>query len=155
MLDKWERVEAKDGRRPAAGTHRPMKPEDLAIAFESVLDDIVARSAVTDAFLNRDTYRLYIATLWSNVVLNPREVGIEEGDLEALHEIVNDRVEADLGQGSDITECFRFINSKAGELAMQQASLTQTHKELLLYFSSMILDPEGHKRWMDDVVDEG
>ncbi len=131
-----------------------MNPEDLAAAFDSVLDDIAARSAVTDAFINRDTYRLYVATLWANVVLNPQEVGIEECNLEALHEIVNDRVEADLGQGSDITGCFRFINSKAGELAMQQASLTKTHKELLLYFSSMILDPEGHKRWMKDVVDD-
>jgi len=128
-----------------------MKQEELAAAFDSVLDDITARSAVTDAFIDRDTYQLYIATLWANVVLNPQEVGIEECDLEGLHKIVNERVEADLGDGSDITGCFRFVNSKAGELAMKQASLTKTHKELLLYFSSMILDPEGHKRWMEDV----
>jgi hypothetical protein len=36
---------------------------------------------------------------------------------------------------------------------MADASLTQTHKELLLYFASMILDPEGHKRWMEEVSD--
>jgi hypothetical protein len=34
---------------------------------------------------------------------------------------------------------------------MREARLTQHHKELLLYFSSMILDPDGHKRWMDHV----
>jgi hypothetical protein len=52
-----------------------------------------------------------------------------------------------------VTECFRFINSKAGEQAMKEARLNQTHKELLLYFSSMILDPDGHRRWMSTVLD--
>ena len=56
-----------------------------------------------------------------------------------------------LGSGADIRECFRFVNSKAGEGAMAAAQLTQRHKELLLYFSSMILDPDGHRRWMENV----
>ena len=34
---------------------------------------------------------------------------------------------------------------------MQEARLTQNHKDLLLYFSSMILDPEGHRRWMQSI----
>ncbi len=34
---------------------------------------------------------------------------------------------------------------------MGAAKLTQRHKELLLYFSSMILDPDGHRRWMESV----
>ena len=130
-----------------------MTPEDLSATFEPVLNDIADRSAVTDAFIDRDSYQIYIATLWANVVLNPEEVGIEASDLQALHEIVNARVGQDLGPATDITECFRFINSKAGESAMQEASLTKTHKELLLYFSSMILDPEGHQRWMEEISD--
>jgi hypothetical protein len=32
---------------------------------------------------------------------------------------------------------------------MKNARLNQTHRELLLYFSSMILDPDGHRRWME------
>ena len=36
---------------------------------------------------------------------------------------------------------------------MQAARLNQTHRELLLYFASMILDPDGHKRWMDVVLE--
>ena len=34
---------------------------------------------------------------------------------------------------------------------LDQARMSQTHRELLLYFSSMILDPDGHRRWMADV----
>ncbi|MDE0008336.1 MAG: hypothetical protein OXS50_08655, partial [Gammaproteobacteria bacterium] len=47
--------------------------------------------------------------------------------------------------------CFRFINSRTGELAMDKAKVSKTHRQLLLYFSSMILDPDGHRRWMEDV----
>ena len=37
------------------------------------------------------------------------------------------------------------------EQAMKDARLTQNHKDLLLYFASMILDPDGHARWADKV----
>ncbi|GIS19205.1 MAG: hypothetical protein CM15mP120_11210 [Pseudomonadota bacterium] len=35
---------------------------------------------------------------------------------------------------------------------MIEAKLNQTHKDLLQYFSSMILDPDGHKRWMEEIA---
>ena len=37
---------------------------------------------------------------------------------------------------------------------MGEAQLNQTHKDLLQYFSSMILDPEGHKRWMEEIRED-
>jgi len=43
------------------------------------------------------------------------------------------------------------LNSKAGERAMQSARLNQAHKDMLLYFASMILDPDGHKRWLNEI----
>ena len=36
---------------------------------------------------------------------------------------------------------------------MDKAKVSKTHRELLVYFSSMILDPEGHRRWMEEVRD--
>ena len=131
-----------------------MTPDALRSAFAPVLDDIAERCRVAERFIDRDTYQLYVATLWANVVLNPDEVGIREGDLPSLHDILNERLVATLGNSTSLVSCFEFINSKAGEQAMQQASLTKTHKELLLYFSSMILDPEGHRRWMQEVADK-
>lgn len=128
-----------------------MKKEDLEAAFAPVLAEVAERSLVADAFLDKDLYRIYIATLWANVVLDPADVGIEEADLETVHDLVNDQIGGVLGSDTDIRECFRFVNSKAGEGAMATAKLTQRHKELLLYFSSMILDPDGHRRWMESV----
>jgi hypothetical protein len=36
-----------------------------------------------------------------------------------------------LGRGQTLTECFRFINSKAGEQAMERCHLTTTHRQML------------------------
>ncbi len=127
--------------------------KELREAFTAVLDDIGERSSVADKFIDRDVYQLYLATLWANVVMNPDEVGLTEAELPALHEVLNERLVKVLGADASLTECFRFVNSKRGERAMQEASLTKTHKDLLLYFSSMILDPEGHRRWMEEVAD--
>lgn len=130
-----------------------MSPAELEYAFTPVLDDIEERSSVAERFINRELYQIYLATLWSNVVLNPAEVGLTEAELPALHDLLNSRLADVLGGECSLHSCFEFLNSKAGERAMQEANLTQTHKELLLYFSSMILDPDGHKRWMAEVED--
>ena len=40
-----------------------------------------------------------------------------------------------------------------GRLRVAEARLTQSHKDLLNYFASMILDPEGHKKYMQHIRD--
>ncbi len=128
--------------------------EDLLEQFRPVLEDITQRSTVADRFIDKDLYRILAGTVWANVVLDPDIVGLGEFDLEDLHDIVNDWSARILGSESGtIAEMFRFLNSKAGERAMQQAQLTPNHRDLLLYFASMILDPEGHRRWMDVIRD--
>ena len=128
------------------------KPE-FEDQFRPLLNEIERRSSIAERFIDKDLYRIYIATLWANLALDPADVGITEHDLEPLHEYLNDVLEGVLGAGQTITECFRFVNSKSGESAMERSKLSKTHKDLLLYFCSMILDPEGHKRWADEQRD--
>lgn len=128
-----------------------MHSERLQALFEPVFNDIVGRSTVTDRFVDRDLYQIFVTTLWANVVLDPEDVGIAEVDLEALFDVVNAEVCRVLGPDNDLKSSFRFINGKSGERAMQEARLTKNHKDLLLYFSSMMLDPEGHRQWMAEV----
>ena len=130
---------------------RMLNPTELSYAFEPVFADIKERSTGVERFIDRGLYQVYVATLWSNVVLSPGEAGIEEEDLEELHDLVVAEIKAVLGQEEDLTTVFTFISSKAGEQAMVEAKLNQTHKDLLQYFSSMILDPDGHKKWMDEI----
>ncbi|MEZ5549480.1 MAG: hypothetical protein R3E82_01185 [Pseudomonadales bacterium] len=125
-----------------------MTEEELRWAFAPILDDLAERSTVAERFIDKNVYRLYIATLWANVVLNPEDAGIQESDLELLHNVLNERLAEVIGKQADIADCFRFISSKAGEAAMAESRLSSTHRDLLTYFSSMILDPDGHRRWM-------
>ncbi|MCY4213687.1 MAG: hypothetical protein OXF68_08695 [Gammaproteobacteria bacterium] len=124
-------------------------PTGLRARLKPVLEDMVKRSAVAGRFVHRDTYRIMLATLWANLVLKPEDAGIGEADLEAAHDILSTEAQAVLGDGEDLTACFAFLNSKPGEAAMQEARLSKTHKDLLLYFCSMILDPDGHRKWME------
>ena len=58
---------------------------------------------------------------------------------------------ASCGEGECIGVRSRKSVSDAGQAAMQEARLTRNHKELLLYFRSLILDPEGHRQWAESV----
>jgi len=116
-----------------------------------VLDEIEHRAAVAGRFIDKDLYQVYITTLWSNVVMYPDDVGLAEADLEPLHDYLNESVARVLGADRTLTDCFRFLNTKAGEQAMDRCRLSRTHRELLQYFCSMILDPEGHRRWAAEV----
>ena len=127
---------------------------DLKYAFEPVFTDIRERSTVVERFIDRNLYQVYMATLWANVVLSPGEAGIGEDDLEALHDLVVEELGEVLGKGTDLNAVLEFISSKPGEQAMLEAKLNQTHKDLLQYFSSMILDPAGHERWMSEIRDD-
>ena len=130
-----------------------LKITELKYAFEPVFTDIRERSTVVERFIDRNLYQVYVATLWANVVLSPGDAGIGEDDLEALHDLVVDELAEVLGKGTNLNSVFEFISSKPGEQAMLEAKLNQTHKDLLQYFSSMILDPEGHERWMSEIRD--
>ena len=128
-----------------------MTEAELAARFAPILDEVEKRACVADAFVDKEVYRILLATVWANVVMNPDEAGIDVGDLERVHDIINARARRILGGEDAIKDCFRFVTSRPGEAAMDQARLSKTHRELLLYFSSMILDPDGHRRWMADV----
>lgn len=133
----------------AAGSN--VDQDQLLEKFQDVFTDIRERSSVVGRFIDRDLYRVYIATLWSNVVLSPDEVGLEEADLELLHDILITEINDAIGPNETLHTLFKFISGKDGERAMGEARLTQSHKDLLTYFASMILDPEGHKKFMQDI----
>jgi hypothetical protein len=122
---------------------------DFAVRFAPVLREIERRCSVAGSFVDKDLFRVNIATLWANLVLDPEDAGLTDDDIEPLHDFLNRAIEPVLGRDQTLTECFRFINSKAGEQAMDRCHLTTTHRQMLLYFCSMILDPAGHKRWSD------
>ena len=128
--------------------------KQLKEAFEPVLTELREKAAVATSFIDKNFFQVSVATLWANVVLSPEDTGITEGDLPNLHDVLNEEIASVLGPHEDLKTVFRFISSKDGEKTMVEARLNQTHKDLLLYFSSMILDPEGHRKWADELKEK-
>ena len=128
-----------------------MTEADIARVLAPILDEIETRSAIAERFVDKEVYRIYLGTIWANIVMDPLALGFGEDDLETVHDIINLQAAQFVGDIEAIKNAFEFINTKAGEAAMDKAKLSKNHRDLLLYFSSMILDPDGHKRWMDDV----
>ena len=128
-----------------------MTEAEIARALAPILKEVSERASVAGSFIDKDSYRIYLATVWANIVMDPSALGVDEEELESVHDLINLSAHQVLGDDAAITECFRFINSPSGERAMDKAKVSKTHRQLLLYFSSMILDPDGHRRWMDDV----
>ncbi len=132
-----------------------MKNSKFEELYEPVMDEIKRRSAVADgAFVDRDLFRINIAALWANIVSNPAEGGITELDLQDLHDFLNEKIGGVIGADHDMTDCFRFIVSKDGAEALERAHADEHTKDVLKFFASMILDPEGHKRMMDEIREE-
>ncbi|MBV1906633.1 MAG: hypothetical protein KUG75_11180 [Pseudomonadales bacterium] len=127
-----------------------MQKAEIESLFEPVLTKIFEDCQVTDSFIDREMYQINIATVWTNVVLKPDSIGLSENDLETVHNIFDEYAKIALGEENSLKGCFRFINAKAGEQAMKRCKVNQNHKDMLLYFCSMILDPEGHERWMEE-----
>ena len=116
-----------------------------------ILDEIARQSTVADTFVDKTRYRIFLATFYANLVMNPSDAGLAVEDIEQAFEAINCQAKTILGGHDPITEAYRFIASREGEKTMNEEKLTSTHKELLTYFASMILDPEGHKKWMDEI----
>ena len=125
-----------------------------AVRLDAIFDQIREQSAIAGRFIDTDRYRLLVCTVWANLVMDPADAGLEESDLESVHDAMVQQLQQDLGQEANLKTCFAFLTSKAGEQAMQANKLSGTHRDLLLYFSSMIVDPDGHRRWTDQIREQ-
>lgn len=132
----------------------PRPHAELARALAPVLTEARDRATVADRFVDKNLFQLSLATLWANLVMSPSDLGFTEPELEPVYTLLSDAAAQVLGPDEDLRSCFAFINGKAGERAMAEARLNQPHRDMLLYFASMMLDPEGHRRWMDELRSE-
>ena len=106
---------------------------------------------VTDHFIDKDQWQIFLTTMWSNLVMNPENLGMTEADLETAYAVIEDEAESRLGGRDALVDAFRFLSTKDGERCMEKAKLRKNHKDMLLYFASMMVDPEGHKQYMADL----
>ena len=107
--------------------------------FEPAIEEIIERCRITDEFVDKEQFRILIATVWGNAVLEPHRSGIDEADLEKLHDFLNEHVARVIGEGQTITSCYEWIMSKPGQDSLGRQQVTQSHREFLHYFARLIL----------------
>jgi hypothetical protein len=127
-----------------------MSDAELDHLLRPVLAEIERQSRIAEHFVDKELYRSYVATLWAQLTLSPEDHGLSDDELEPLHDRLNVAISPVLGTGNDVRSCFRFINSRDGEAALARYRVPAHHRELLLYFCSIILDPDGHRRWAEE-----
>jgi hypothetical protein len=58
-----------------------------------VLREIERRCSVAGSFVDKDLYRVNLATLWANLVMDPGDADLTEDALEPLHDFLNQAME--------------------------------------------------------------
>ena len=120
-----------------------MNIKDIRQKFQPAILEIINASGVDDQFVDKDRFRVYIATVWGNAVLDPDRSGITEEDLPPLHDYLNEEIEGLLGAGETVTKCYEYLTSKAGEDSMNRLQVSQQHREFINYFARLILGNDG------------
>lgn len=105
--------------------------DSLAERYEDIIAEIARLSRVADRFLDTELYRIYLATLWTNAVLEPNRVGLDSDEIEAFYDFLNERGREVLGGEEPLKDCFRYLSSRQGEQAMERLRLPAAHRQQL------------------------
>ena len=119
-----------------------MEITELRERFVPAIEEILDQCRISDDFVDIEMFQVYIATIWGNAVLEPHRSGIEEDDLSALHDFLNEEIARVVGEGGSVTSCYEFIVSKQGEESLERQGTSARHKEFLHYFARLILQKE-------------
>ena len=105
--------------------------------FKEMLD----ASMVAETFVDKDRFRINMATLWAAFAAEPNRYGFEDWDLEPLQTIFDQFIAPYLGQQGTIVSCFEFLVTKEGERCLDKFHVPPRHKEFLYYMAAHILEP--------------
>ena len=116
-----------------------MSPDQIEETFSSPMDEIIKRCSIAEGFVDKEQFQIMLATIWGNAVLDPSRSGIAESDLPDLHDFLNKHIADIVGPNNDMTSCFEFIVSKAGQESMDRQRVTIDHRKFLHHFAQLIL----------------
>jgi hypothetical protein len=119
-----------------------MELNHLKKRYAPAIDEILDQCRITDEFVDKEKFQVYMATIWGNAVLDPQRSGLEEDDLESLHDFLNEEIQRVVGSGETITGCYEFIVSKKGEESLSRQQVAQRHRDFLYHFARLMLARE-------------
>ena len=116
-----------------------MELNHLRKLYGPAIDEILERCRITEEFIDKEKYQIFLATIWGNAVVDPKGAGLEEADLELLHDYLNMELQEVIGSEATITTCFEFIVSQKGQDSLDRQKINSRHREFLNYFARLIL----------------
>ena len=116
-----------------------MSAEQIKTTFRPAMEEIIERCSVTEGYVDKEQFQIMLATIWGNAVLDPSRSGISEDQLPELHDFLNTYLVEIVGAESNLTNCFEFIVSKAGQDSMDRQRITSNHRQFLHHFARLIL----------------
>ena len=116
-----------------------MSAEQIKTTFSPAMDEIIERCSVAEGYVDKEQFQIMLATIWGNAVLDPSRSGISEDQLPELHDFLNTYLVEIVGAESNLTNCFEFIVSKAGQDSMDRQRITSNHRQFLHHFAGLIL----------------
>ena len=119
-----------------------MELNHLKKRYAPAIDEILDQCRITDEFVDKEKFQVYMATIWGNAVLDPQRSGLEEDDLESLHDFLNEEIQRVGGSGETITSCYEFIVSKKGEESLGRQQVAKRHRDFLYHFARLMLARE-------------
>ena len=119
-----------------------MELNHLKKRYAPAIDEILDQCRITDEFVDKEKFQVYMATIWGNAVLDPQRSGLEEDDLESLHDFLNEEIQRVVGSGETISSCYEFIVSKKGEESLGRQQVAKPHRDFLYHFARLILARE-------------
>lgn len=111
---------------------------DIARRFAPVLAEIEQLSRIGETFLDKDVYRIYLAILWTNAVLEPERAGLTNSELETFYDFLNAAGEEVLGGDEPVKDSFRYLLGSQGTQAMERLRLPSGHRRQLLRFGKLM-----------------
>ncbi|MYD42931.1 MAG: hypothetical protein F4W90_03455 [Gammaproteobacteria bacterium] len=128
-----------------------MESQEILGKLAPLFDEMDRQCMVTEHLMDKDRWRVFLTTMWSNLVLDPENLGMTEEDLESAFNVIESEAERRLGGKDALVDAFRFLTTKDGERCMDKAKLRKNHRDMLVYFASMMVDPERHKQYMQEL----
>ncbi|TVS16365.1 MAG: hypothetical protein EA417_10490 [Gammaproteobacteria bacterium] len=104
---------------------------NIAKRFAPVLAEVEQLSRVGETFLDKDVYCIYLATLWSNAVMEPERAGLETSELEIFYDFLNAAGQDILGGEEPVKDSFRYLLGSAGRQAMERLRIPGAHRDHL------------------------
>jgi hypothetical protein len=121
--------------------------------FDPVLAEIRERSAVADSFVDKELFRIYLATLWANAVTDPAGATLSEDDLEPFHDYLNERARELLGEDDAIRSTFEWLLHEDGAAALARLRVARAHRLVLERVGRLIVDPDGLRTRLGELRD--